>query len=69
MVNAIKDPSITVSIYKLDDVRDSNTKFSIKEGLYLYDRNILKEYQSRFESKIKNKGRRLLVHLKVSRIR
>lgn len=59
VVNAIKDPSITVSIYKLDDVRDSNTKFSIKEGLYLYDRNILKEYQSRFESKIKKQGEKV----------
>ena len=59
VVNAIKDPSIAVSIYKLDDVRDSNTKFSIKEGLYLYDRNILKEYQSRLESKIKKQGEKV----------
>lgn len=54
IIDAIKNPDIVVSIYKFDDVKDGNTKFSIKDGLYLYDRGVLKEYQRRFKEKVKN---------------
>ncbi len=53
IIQSVKNDSQVISIYRLDDINLLNTKFSIKEGLYLYDRDKLKAYANKLEEAIK----------------
>ncbi len=50
---AIKDPNSTVAIYNIPGVKKLNDKYSVKDGIYMFDREILLDYFSNLSLRIK----------------
>lgn len=48
----IKEPLSAVSIYNIPNMTKLNTKYSLKDGIYMYDRDVLKDYFMSLEVRI-----------------
>lgn len=51
---AIKNPNCAVSIYNIPNVPKLNMVYSVKDGIYVFDRDVLRDYFSMQESRIKS---------------
>lgn len=50
---AIRSPNTNVAIYRLQNVGRLNSKFSLKDGVYLYDKEVLQGYFEGIQLRIK----------------
>lgn len=48
----IKNPKTNIKVYKVDGVPALNTSFSVKEGIYEFDRVILAEYKESLQQRV-----------------
>lgn len=52
VVRSIKDPNCVVALYKVLGIPNLNTKYSLKDGIYLFDREVLEPYFKNMETRI-----------------
>jgi len=52
VANSIKNPECVVAIHNIENVPKMNTKYSCKDGIYAFDRDVLMQYFSTMETRI-----------------
>lgn len=61
LIEAVRNGSCNAAVYDIPGVPKLNAKYSVKDGIYLFDRDVLKDYFLALEERIKQyqKGKRL----------